>query len=184
MTMLRRLPIFFLLALGIASAQMVPTRPTSPAEGNRPNPPSSLEVSDVSDLESQFFSILRSGNVKKFMSYVPKDGMNVGPSAVHLSLDQVQEQMKPGEELYCRLFDTSCIQQQIQLDNSSPDCSYRELLTHSEKVRTAATETTRNGIRQAILAARIKNQKCGGAKLIDFIFNYSNTQGWKLFSVP
>jgi hypothetical protein len=62
-------------------------------------------------------------------------------------------------------------------------CSDRELLTHSEKVRTAATETVRNGVRQAIMVAEVKNKNCGGANLVDFIFNYEHG-GWKLFSAP
>jgi len=85
--------------------------------------------------------------------------------------------------LYCQLFDSSCIQSMIKLDKSAPACSDRELLTQSEKVRTASTQATRNGVRQAILAAVVHNQKCGGPLLIDFIFNH-HPEGWKLFSIP
>jgi hypothetical protein len=42
---------------------------------------------------------------------------------------------------------------------------------------------TRNGVRQAVLVARIENRQCPGDKLIDFIFNLQ-ADGWKLFSVP
>ena len=59
----------------------------------------------------------------------------------------------------------------------------RELLPRSEKVRTAASETVRNGVRQAILVAEVKNKRCGGANLVDFIFNYVQGE-WKLFSAP
>ena len=62
-------------------------------------------------------------------------------------------------------------------------CSYRELLTHSEKVRTAATEAMRGGVRQAILVAEVKNDQCSGLGLIDFIFNEGHS-GWELFSAP
>src|SRR5450759_4503226 len=67
--------------------------------------------------------------------------------------------------------------------SSSRDCSDRELLTHSEKVRIAASETVRNGVRQAILVAQVKNKRCGGTNLVDFIFNYVQGE-WKLFSAP
>ena len=69
------------------------------------------------------------------------------------------------------------------LSSDRSPCSYRELLTQSGKVRTASTETTRNGVRQAILIAEVHNQKCAGPGLIDFIFNF-HQGGWKLFSIP
>jgi hypothetical protein len=31
--------------------------------------------------------------------------------------------------------------------------------------------------------AEVKNHRCGGANLVDFIFNYVQGE-WKLFSVP
>jgi len=59
----------------------------------------------------------------------------------------------------------------------------RELLNHSESVRTVASETVRSGVTQAILVAEVKNSRCGGTRLIDFIFNREG-DGWRLFSVP
>jgi hypothetical protein len=41
----------------------------------------------------------------------------------------------------------------------------------------------RNGVRQAILVAEVKNNRCGGTNLVDFIFNYVQGE-WKLFSAP
>ncbi len=75
------------------------------------------------------------------------------------------------------------IQAPIKLDSSTRPCSYRELLTASEKVRTAATDAVRGGVRQAILVAEVKNDQCSGLGLIDFIFN-EDRGVWKLFSAP
>jgi len=134
-------------------------------------------------LERDFFAAIREGNAKKFLSYVPEEGIHVGPEAKPLSRTEVEEQLSHRRDLYCKLFDSSCIDAPIKLDASSRACSDRELLTRSEKVRTAASETVRNGVRQAILVAKVKNNRCGGANLIDFIFNYVHGE-WKLFSVP
>lgn len=134
-------------------------------------------------LEREFFAVVRNGNVKQFMEYVPEDGVNVGRDAEHNTRAEIESQLTKRKGLYCQLFDSSCIQSTIKLDASTPPCSYRELLTQSEKVRTASTETTRNGVRQAILVAEVHNQKCAGPALIDFIFNY-HQGGWKLFSIP
>jgi len=135
------------------------------------------------ELEHNFFAIVRNGDAHKFLSYVPEDGVNVGRDAQHTTRADIEEQITNRKGLYCQLFDSSCIQATIKLDASAPPCSYRELLTQSERVRTASTETTRNGVRQAILVAEVHNQKCAGPGLIDFIFNY-HEGGWKLFSIP
>ena len=173
-----------LLASLALSAQVQP-RPQAAAEGGAPsqNVPQP-QASDTSLLERDFFDLMRSGNAKKFLAYVPKGGVNVGADAQHLSQAEVEDQLLNHRGLYCKLFDSACIQSEIQLDASNMRvCSYRELLTKSQKVRTAATETTRNGVRQAILVAEVKNQNCTGIPLIDFIFN--REQGsWKLFSIP
>ncbi len=135
-------------------------------------------------LEQQFFAIVRSADVKRFLSYVPEGGVNVGSSLQHLTRSQVEDQLTDKRGLYCKLFDSGCIPSEIELDKSNVRaCSYRELLTKSQKVRTAATETTRNGVRQAILVAEVKNDNCSGVGLIDFIFNL-HADGWKLFSIP
>lgn len=133
-------------------------------------------------LERDFFAAIRDGDAGKFLSYVPEEGLHLGPQATPTSRAEIEEQFTHHRGLYCKVFDSSCIDAPIKLDNSSRICSDRELLTHSEKVRTAASETVRNSVRQAILVAEVKNDQCG-AKLIDFIFN--DVQGeWKLFSVP
>ena len=75
------------------------------------------------------------------------------------------------------------MQAPINLDNSARTCSYRELLTDSKNVHTAASQITRNGVRQAVLVARIKNDQCPNQTLIDFVFNL-DADGWKLFSIP
>lgn len=134
-------------------------------------------------LEREFFAALREGNVKAFLSYVPKQGVNLGSQPQHASREEIEQQLQAHRGLYCKLFDSSCIDAPIDLANSARACSYRELLTHSEKVNTAASEMTRSGVRQAFLVARIKNDQCANSKLIDFVFN-EESDGWKLFSIP
>ena len=109
--------------------------------------------------------------------------MNVGARADHVSRAEIEQQFAQHRDLYCKLFDSSCIQSPIKLDASTRPCSYRELLTASEKVRTAATDAVRGGVRQAILVAEVKNNQCSGVGLIDFIFNEDRGE-WKLFSAP
>jgi hypothetical protein len=159
-----------------AGAQSTPTSSTPAA------PHTSISPQTV-DLERDFFAAIREGNTTKFLSYVPDEGLHVGPQATLVSHAEVEDQLSHRRGLYCKLFDSACIETPIKLDNSARACSDRELLTHSEKVRTAATETVRNSVRQAILVAEVKNDPCGGASLVDFIFNYVQGQ-WKLFSVP
>jgi hypothetical protein len=134
-------------------------------------------------LERDFFAAIREGDAKKFLSYVPEEGIHVGPQAKLVSRAEVEEQLSHRRDLYCKLLDSSCIDAPIKLDASARVCSDRELLTHSEKVRTAASETVRNSVRQAILVAEVKNKRCGGTNMVDFIFNYVQGE-WKLFSAP
>lgn len=134
-------------------------------------------------LQREFFDAIRAGDAGKVMSYVGKGGVNVGPDTQHVPRDQVEQEFLTHRGLYCKLFDSACIQAPINLENSARTCSYRELLTHSENVRTAASEITRNGVRQAVLVARIKNNECPNQNLIDFVFNL-DADGWKLFSIP
>ena len=143
-----------------------------------------LPHSSARQLEREFFEIIRAGDATEFLTHVPEGGVNVGSKAEHLSRAEVEDQFTQHTGLYCKLFDSSCIQSEIRLDNSNVrTCSYRELLTKSQDVHTAATETTRNGVRQAILVARMKNDNCSGVGLVDFIFNLQ-ADGWKLFSIP
>lgn len=149
-----------------------------------PEPGSSRQAAEQpASLEREFFAAIRDGDTKKFLSYVPEQGMNVGSRPEHVTRAEIEQQFAQHRDLYCKLFDSSCIQSPIKLDASTRACSYRELLTSSEKVRTAATETVRGGVRQAILVAEVKNNQCSGLGLIDFIFNESSG-GWKLFSAP
>ncbi len=134
-------------------------------------------------LEREFFAAIREGDSKKVLAYVSDRGVNVGPQAQHVSRDELEQQLLAHRGIYCKLFDSACIEAPIKLDASARACSDRELLTRSEKVGTAATEATRNGVRQAILVARITNKECPNDKLIDFIFNLE-ADGWKLFSMP
>ena len=155
---------------------------TTPAPGSSKTNRASISPQTAA-LERDFFAAIRQGDAKKFLSYVPEEGIQVGPQASPVSRAEVEQQLSHHRDLYCTLFDSSCIEAPIKLDASSHACSDRELLTHSEKVRTAASETVRNAVRQAILVAEVKNDPCGGTKLIDFIFNNVNGE-WKLFSIP
>ena len=136
------------------------------ADGKKPEP--------TKTLEQKFFAALRSGNSKILLSYIPESGANVGSGAQHATKDEIEKQLQQRRGVYCKLFDSSCL---------SGACSYRELLTRSDKVRTAASEVTRNGVQQAVLVARVQNQRCTDQKLIDFIFNRQGNS-WKLFSIP
>lgn len=145
--------------------------------------PDSTPAATAHELEHQFFAILKTGDALQFLSYIPEDGVNLGRYADHATRAGIEGQLTHRTGLYCKLFDSSCMQPPDKTDAETRSCSYRELLTHSEKVRTASTETTRNGVRQAILVAEVHNQNCAGPALIDFIFNYHQS-GWKLFSIP
>ncbi len=134
-------------------------------------------------LKRDFIALLRNGDTEKFLSYVPEAGVNVGSQPQHESRNEVEQQLQHRRGLYCKLFDTSCLEAPIKLDASARTCSYREALNESKNPRIAATDTIRNGVRQAILVAQPDAEQCSGNKLIDFIFNYEDG-GWKLFSVP
>ncbi len=168
----------------VAAAQSH-SQPTAPAAGKTSSgEKSKSESASAKQLEQNFFAVLREGDAIKFLSYVPAGGVNVGTDAQHLTRAEVEQQLTRHEGLYCKLFDSACLTSEIRLDQSNVrPCSYRELLTKSQDLRTAATETTRNGVRQAILVARMKNDNCAGVGLVDFIFNLQ-ADGWKLFSIP
>lgn len=134
-------------------------------------------------LEQQFFAAIRAGDADKVLSYVPKSGVNVGSESHHLDRTDIEDDFQKHRGLYCRLFDSSCIDAAINLGDSQRACSDRELLTNSEKVRLASSEMTRNNVQQAVLVAEVKNDKCSNSGLIDFIFNL-DADGWKLFSIP
>ena len=77
----------------------------------------------------------------------------------------MKSNFKSHRGLYCKLFDSSCIDAAINLGNSLRTCSDRELLTDSEKVRTASSEVTRNRVQQAVLVAEVKNDQCSNSGL-------------------
>ena len=78
-------------------------------------------------LERDFFAALREGDAKKFLSYVP-EGRSLLASSQAVSRTEVEEQLSHHRGLYCKLFDSSCIDAPIKLDASSRTCSDRELL--------------------------------------------------------
>ena len=180
---LRRAVIFSAMLSSMLTTQTTSAAAQSASPPGASKAPHASITPQTAALERDFFAALRQGNARKFLSYVPEEGLHVGPQAKPVSRAEVEEQLSHRRDLYCKLFDSSCIDTAIKLDASSRACSDRELLTRSEKVRTAASETVRNGVRQAILVAEVKNKRCGGANLVDFIFNYVQGE-WKLFSVP
>ncbi len=161
----------------VLAGTFVSASPQSTAAQGASKAPSAKE------LEQQFFAALRAGDADKVLAYIPKNGVNVGSQPLHVSREDVEQQFKAKHGLYCKLFDSSCIGAEINLGNSVRTCSDRELLTQSQKVRTASSEVTRNGVQQAVLVAEVKNDQCSNAGLIDFIFNL-DADGWKLFSIP
>src|ERR1019366_632516 len=180
---LRRAVIFGAMFSSMLLAQTTSTAAQSSSSSGASKTPHASISPQTAALERDFFATIRQGDARKFLSYVPQEGLHIGPQARLVSRAEVEEQLSHRRDLYCKLFDSSCIEAPIKLDASSRACSDRELLTHSEKVRTAASETVRSGVRQAILVAEVKNNRCGGANLVDFIFNYVQGE-WKLFSVP
>jgi hypothetical protein len=174
------LRVAFMAALSLLCGSNVMFGQTA---GAQPAPPAKTALPRPLELEQKFFDILRSGDALQLLSYVPEDGINLGRDAENTSRRDIEEQLTHRTGLYCKLFDTSCLQPSGTSGPTSQVCSYRELLTQSEKVRTASTETTRNNVRQAILVAEVQNAKCGGHLLIDVIFNHQQG-GWKLFSIP
>lgn len=162
-----------LVTLGELPLAQAPEKATAP--GPRSKSPETLK--------HDFFAVIREGNAEKFLAYVSKDGVNIGSEPQHQTRDEVEQQMRHRRGLYCKLFDSSCIDAPIKLDASARPCSYREILTRSQDAHLAATETVRNRVRQAILVARVDDEQCPDTKLIDFIFN-AESEGWKLFSIP
>ncbi len=134
-------------------------------------------------LKHDFIAAMRAGDTEKFLSYISAGGANVGEEAQHETRAEIEQQMQARRGLYCRLFDSSCLDAPIKLDDSARVCSYREALTHSPAARVAASEMVRNGVHQAVLVAQVHDEQCPGIKLIDFIFN-EERDGWKLFSIP
>ncbi len=188
---MRRLRVFAILAAWCCCSATptiaqdhVPASSSATASTTGSGAPSKSRAIPAQQLEKDFFALLRSGDEKRILSYVSDGGVNVGRDAQHLTRAEAEDQVTHHTGLYCKLFDSSCIQSEIKLDQSNVRaCSYRELLTKSQEVHTAATEATRNGIKQAILVARVKNDNCAGVGLVDFIFNLQS-DGWKLFSIP
>jgi len=167
------LPAVALMLLG--SGRVAAQSPSAKSSAETPVTPAALQ--------RDFFDAIRAGEAQKVLSYVAKGGVNVGPDTQHMTQDQVEQEFLAHRGLYCKLFDSSCMQAPINLDNSARTCSYRELLTDSKNVHSAASEITRNGVRQAVLVARIKNDQCPNQNLIDFVFNL-DADGWELFSIP
>src|SRR5580704_1254490 len=166
------------LLVALSFVPLDPAAAQSSAEASKTGPSAA-----TSGLEREFFAAIREGDTRKFLSYIPEGGVNLGSQPQHATREEVLQQFQSHRGLYCKLFDSSCIEASIDLGNSARACSYRELLTHSDKVNTAASEMTRSGVLQAFLVARIKNDQCANPQLIDFIFNYE-ASGWKLFSIP
>jgi len=171
------------LVRAVILAALLMVAPVLQAQSDSANTVANPSQERASELEKQFLAVIRNGDALKFLSYVPEDGVHLGHSADHVTRMEIEDQLTNRKGIYCKLFDSTCLRANAEKEAGQPLCSYRDLLTSSDKVRTASTETTRNNVRQAILIAEVQNDKCGGHLLIDFIFNQKKG-GWKLFSIP
>src|SRR5271167_5236352 len=103
-----RLLICGLLLARLAAAQGAST----------PGAPHQVAAEQPTALEREFFAAIREGDTRKFLSYVPEQGMNVGSRAEHVTRAEIEQQFAQHRDLYCKLFDSSCIQSPIKLDAS------------------------------------------------------------------
>lgn len=164
--------LWLMLASSCCAATMLAQGPTASA---KPHP-------TPKELEHEFFAAIRDGDARSLLGYIPKNGVNVGSQPEHVARKDIEQQFAAHHGLYCKLFDSSCIEAPIDLQNSARTCSDRELL-QSKNVRTASSEVTRNNVRQAVLVAEVHDDNCPSQHLVDFVFNLE-ADGWKLFSIP
>src|SRR5262249_11132906 len=146
---MRRVPVFLVLIQVLLCTCVMAQAPSSP-DKEAPATDSPKPVAPAV-LEREFFAVIRNGDALQFLSYVSEDGVHLGRYADHTTRAEVEDQLTHRTGLYCKLFDSSCIQP--DKTGTLKSCSYRELLTQSDRVRTASTEATRNNVRQAILVA-------------------------------
>src|ERR1019366_8336587 len=130
---LRRAVIFSAMLSSMLTTHTTSAAAQSAAPSSTSRTPHASISPQTAALEHDFFAAIRQGNAKKFLSYVPEEGLHVGPQAKPVSRAEVEEQLSHRRDLYCKLFDSSCIEAPIKLDASSRVCSDRELLTHSAK---------------------------------------------------
>src|ERR1035438_8464493 len=152
---LRRAVIFSAMFSSILTTQTTSAAAQSASPPGASRTPHASISPQTAALERDFFAALRQANATKFLSYVPEEGLHVGPQAQPLSRAEVEEQLSHRRGLYCKLFNSSCIDTAIKLDTSSRSCSDRELLTRSEKVLSTARETAGNGVLQPLLAPQV-----------------------------
>ena len=73
----------------------------------------------ASELERQMFAIVREGDALRFLGYVPEDGVNLGRDAVHTNRAEIEDQLTHHTGVYCKLFDSTCLQPPGKADASS-----------------------------------------------------------------
>ena len=132
MAALRRCIIFGAVFSSVLLTQTTCARAQSASASGASGTPHVSISPQTAALERDFFAAIREEDTKKFLSYVPEEGIHVGPQAKLVSRAEVAEQLSHRRELYCKLFDSSCIDAPIKLDASARACSDRELLTRSE----------------------------------------------------
>src|ERR1035438_7117034 len=119
---LRRAVIFSAMFLSILTTQTTSAAAQSASPPGASRTPHASISPQTAALERDFFAALRQGNARKFLSYVPEAGLHVGPQAQPVGRAEVEEQLSHRRGLYCKLFDSSCIDSAIKLDASSRAC--------------------------------------------------------------
>ena len=110
------------------------------ASCNRGERPKTLDITLVTKaLDSEWWQRVKKG-ANEAARANPDVRLAVLAPEREVNIDQqvsiLEDQITNQRGVYCKLFDSACIQSEIQLDNSTVHaCSYRELLTKSKKVR-------------------------------------------------
>src|ERR1035438_8033023 len=112
---LRRAVIFSAMFLSILTTQTTSAAAQSASPPGASRTPHASISPQTAALERDFFAALRQANARKFLSYVPEEGLHVGPQAQPLSRAEVEEQLSHRRDLYCKLFDSSCIDTAIKI---------------------------------------------------------------------
>src|SRR5215472_10622840 len=102
-----------------------------------------VQVSDSASTEAlkrDFFALIRNGDTERFLSYISKEGVGVGSQPQHETRKEVEQQMEQRRGLYCKLFESSCINASVKLDAGVGACSYRQAL-RTRNVHLTAAET-------------------------------------------
>src|ERR1035437_6888992 len=90
---LRRAVIFSAMLSSMLTTQTTSVRAQSASPPGASRTPHASISPQTAALERDFFAAIRQGNAKKFLSYVPEEGLPVGPLAEPVSRAEVEEQL-------------------------------------------------------------------------------------------